>query len=125
MRDKYYAVNRDSANYYATAQECINDLWSFVPPDDEMLDEENRVVVYKLPEGFGKYIDESDLSYDDIYMEFYNNKLYFSNGTIVNYKKPVKKEYVITGSDNKKYKVTAFNKAEAEKILRNYLRDKH
>ena len=49
MRDKYYAVNQDSANYYATAQECINDLWSFVPPDDEMLDEENRVVVCELP----------------------------------------------------------------------------
>ena len=125
MRDRYYAVNQDSANYYATAQECINDLWSFIPPDDEMLDEENRVVVYKLPEGFDKYTDELDLSYDDIYLEFYNNKLHFSNGNVVNYKIPTKKEYILTGLDNRKYKVKAFTKAEAEKILRKYLRDRH
>ena len=125
MKDRYYAVNQDSANYYSTAQDCINDLHSFIPPDMEMLDEENRVIVYKLPEGFGTNVTESDLSYDDIYFEFYNNKLYFSNGNIINYKKPTKKEYLLTGSDNRKYKVTAFNKVEAEKILRNYLKGKH
>lgn len=125
MKDRYYAVNQDSANYYSTAQDCINDLYTFIPPDMEMLDEEHRVIVYKLPEGFGTNVTESDLSYDDIYLEFYNNKLYFSNGSIINYKKPTKKEYILTGSDNRKYKVMAFNKVEAEKILRNYLKGNH
>lgn len=122
MRDKYYAVSRDGADYYSTALDVVNNLHTFIPPEQESLSSENRVVVYKLPAGFETGRDEADLSYDDVYFEFYDNKLHYSDGRVVKYHKPEKKNYLIAGSDGKKYNVKAYTKLEAERILKNYLK---
>ena len=123
MKDKYYALNQDSANYYSNVYDLINDLYTFIPPEQESLSYDDRVIVYKLPAEFETGKDEAELSYDDVYFEFYDNKIHFADGRVQNYHKPEKKTYTITGSDNKRYNVKAYTKWEAEKILKDYLKN--
>ena len=125
-KDKYYAVNRDSAGYYSTLDEVKRDLINFIPYGEDSLSEENKVIVYSL--GSVKDFDNgvTDLSYDDEIFEFYDNKLHYTHsGKVVNYVPPKpkgKKEYRLLGSDGKYYLVKGFTKIDAQRALRDYLK---
>lgn len=124
-KDKYYAVNRDGAGYYSTLDEVKRDLINFIPYGEDSLSEDNKVIVYSLDsvEDFDSGI--SDLSYDDIVFEFYDNKLHYHSGKVVTYNVPKpkeKKEYRLLGSDGKYYLVKGFTKIEAQRALRDYLK---
>lgn len=127
---KYYAVNQDCANWYDTLDEVKRDLMSFVPYGQESLPYEERIVVYSLAQiNKDPELSEGDLSYDDMVFEFYDNKIYwYHSGKVEDYKEPKpkeKREYSLLGSDNKWYKVKAFTKAEARKMLNDYLKKKN
>ena len=124
-KDKYYAVNRDSTGYYSTLDEVKRDLINFIPYGEDNLSEDNKVIVYSLDsvEDFDSGI--SDLSYDDIVFEFYDNKLHYNSGKVVTYNVPnpkEKKEYRLLGSDGKYYLVKGFTKIDAQRALRDYLK---
>ncbi len=119
-KDKYYAVNQDCAGYYNSIEEVKRDLENFIPYGEKSLTYDNKIVVYELN---GK--DESDLSFDDIVFEFYDNKLhYFHSGRVVNYivPKPKQLETYKLYADGKFYDVKAYSLVRARKILRDYLK---
>lgn len=127
---RYYAVNQDCANWYDTLDEVKRDLTSFIPYGQDSLSENEKIVVYSLAEvNKDPDLSESDLSYDDIVFEFYDNKIhYFHTGKVVDYVQPKpkeKQEYSLQGSDGKWYKVKAFGKVEAKQMLKQYLKDKN
>lgn len=122
---KYFAVSRDGEGWYDSLYEVKKDLINFIPYGEDSLSEEDRVVVYDLKDApideYGNQ-DVSDLT--DYIFEFYDNKLYYRNGKIVDYVVPKEKEfktYKLLGSDNKYYNVKAFTKLEAIKKLKKYL----
>jgi hypothetical protein len=128
-KDKYYAVNQDCANWYNTLDEVKRDLINFIPYGQESLSEDEKVVVYSL-ENINKDpdLDYSDLGYDDIVFEFYDNKLhYFHSSKVVDYIQPKPKEikeFKCLGKDGKYYNVKAYSKVQANQLLRKYLKDK-
>lgn len=67
-KDKYYAVNKDCADFYTNLKDCIREIKKGYLGNE-------RTIIYKLPKDFKEVCEVSQLSFDDEVMEFENCKL--------------------------------------------------
>lgn len=125
---KYRAVSKEGGGWYDSLYEVKRDLVNFIPYGQDSIDYDERVVVYDISDAPINEYGEQDISdITDHVFEFYDNKLYYNDGRVVNYTRPEDKKiktYTILGSDGKYYNVKAYTKIEASRSLTNYLKNK-